>query len=476
MVQFFQLPQQPQARLAEQMGLGLGQGVNQIAQQQYQRGILQKALGQIKDSAIQGASPLDITLNTMQAIAGIPGAERYAAALIPMIQEQAAAQRAQKFGLPGMETPSPQAPRERERMVPPPGRAPLPGFMGQPATQGQAFPTAKMAETGPGAAPSPATTMEEEPLLSPQQQNALAMKRSAEKTANGQPTTPEKEMQEILASEARKEKHNTLVRAEKEKIAASQREYGERAVSYLEKHFPEKGKYMLTDTMRVAFEKLGEDVSRSGMSEAERNQFLAKKAENFKNAIVTVDTDLDAPRLQNTIHRGLTGKYKNLEQASQDLKSSLKPLLDLGLYDVAREMLQQKGYGIEERDMIVNPLNGRSVASIENLPSITKGRPVAKQGVIGVEIKKMTDGEKENLKNSILDLKKNEPNFSLALARKAYEDKGYTWRDFKNVLNELLDSDQLKLEDDQRNQLGDLSTPPLNFLEKMLHSINIVGR
>ena len=89
MVQFFNLPQQPADRLAEQAGQNFGQGVNELAQQQYRRGMLQeslqKAKGIINDPNV---SISDKMLSLMETSAGIPGSEKYIGPLAELLYKQ----------------------------------------------------------------------------------------------------------------------------------------------------------------------------------------------------------------------------------------------------------------------------------------------------------------------------------------------------------------------------------------------------
>lgn len=88
-----------QVRSQEQLLSGLEKALtqaNQFAteQQQYQRdrGRLQQALGQVSDTAKPGSTPLQTTLSFLNAMAGIPGSERYVAQVLPQIISQAQAQ------------------------------------------------------------------------------------------------------------------------------------------------------------------------------------------------------------------------------------------------------------------------------------------------------------------------------------------------------------------------------------------------
>lgn len=79
--------------LGMQAGQALQQGLQQAGQTQYQRGLLQEALGKVKDIAApkqgQKTSPLDLSLAFLEATAGIPGAEKYVGTVLPMILNQA---------------------------------------------------------------------------------------------------------------------------------------------------------------------------------------------------------------------------------------------------------------------------------------------------------------------------------------------------------------------------------------------------
>jgi len=88
-----------QVRSQEQLLGGLEKALNQanqfaVEQQQYQRdrGRLQEALGKVSETAKPGSTPLQTTLSFLNAMAGIPGSERYVAQVLPQIINQAQAQ------------------------------------------------------------------------------------------------------------------------------------------------------------------------------------------------------------------------------------------------------------------------------------------------------------------------------------------------------------------------------------------------
>lgn len=450
--------------IGSQIGQNLHETLPGAVQQGYNRGQLQNSLSEIqKIAGNQDSSPLDITLAAMKAGAGIPGSERYLGALIPELVKFAEARRAQNVQLPGEN----QGQRQREPMEQNiQGQVQqLPQFLNKPQQENKFFPSNIGAQESPGNLPQPATTGQVVPLLTPSEKRKEAKRLSQESTKQGIPLTPVQALEEVNKSEEDKRLHNQSVENERKQRVASQENYGEKAIKALEKVHSGA-----TDEQKAIFGKKGEEAASRGDSEAEIDRYLAKEAVKFKNAMVNTEKDMSAPRLHNMIGRAANGTYKDLKQAGDDLRSHLKPLLDLGLYDTARNLLSNQGYGPEERDAIINPLNERANIALNRIPSVKK---IFKPGLGGSYSNEPVN--LNNIKEGLLELKKADPNFSLPLARKAFEDKNYDWRSFKDALNEL-ESEGFKLEDDQQSQRGILDTPPLSSLEQILHNLNLIGR
>ena len=462
--------------IGEKTGAALQDVLPGAIQQAQNRTMLQNSLDEIKKIASNpNSSPLDIQLAAMKAGAGIPGSEKYLGQLIPELVRFAEARRSQNTPQAGEVGTKAGMPRMHEPVEGMPQRPQLPGFLGQQQDTSQFFPTNVGVQGGPGNVPQAATTGVKSPLRTPKEMTQDAKTLASERTKSGIPTTPKEALEDIKADEEVKKLHNKAVDEELSQRREGQKTYGERAVSELRKVFP-KDKPP-TSEQETIFEKIGEEASKRGESEADINRYLAKEAIKFRNAMVNVEKDLSAPRLQNLIGRAINGTYKDFEKAGADLRSNLQPILDLGLYETARGLLEQKGYGPEEREMIINPLSEREKTIINQLPS---AKPITKMtkmpGVPGIgQVSERQPIDLQNVKSALIDLKKVDPNFSLVLARKAFEDRGYDWRSFKDALNEL-ESEGFKLEDDQRDQRGILDTPPLNKLEQILQGLNLIGR
>ena len=448
------------------IGADVGQALQQVIpgavkeRNERERGLgaidqLQKELANAKGdiSKILPAAARAVSLNPSLQKSGI----------IEHALKMAQAQRSGNVSLPG-ENPSAQnaqQPNQQQNFQPPV----LPGMKTQ---QSPFFPTNIGPQGGPGNLPQAATSGEKKPLLNREQQIQEARQLQKQLNDNQIPTTLPEALAQVQAAEAEKKLMNDEIEKERKERVLSQRDYGQKAAEQLTKAYKEA-----TPEQLAVFKKFGEEEAAKGNSEADIERSIAKKVVQFKNAMVNVENDLSAPRSYNRIQRGLNGDYKDLQQAGSDLRKHLQPLLDLGLYDTARDLLQKKGYGLEEREAIINPLSERGITALNKVPK-TRGEGWF-QPIKGGVPSNLPPMNPENIKQGLRDLKQADPNFSLALARKVFEDKGYDWRSFKDALNEL-EQEGFKLEDDQQTQRGYLDTPPLNKLDEFLEGLNLIGR
>ena len=284
--------------IGEQLGGQISQNLPGAVQQGMNRGQLQQSLDAIKNlSKDPNASPLDTLLAVMKAGAGIPGSEKYLGVLAPELIKFSEARRAQGIRQPGQEGLEQTGQRQQ-----------LPDFMqqsGQPSQAQQTdqfFPSNMGAQQAPGNLPQAATTGQIVPLLTPAQKRAEALRLSKESTAAAIPLTPSQAMEEVNKTEEDKREHNKTVEDERKQRVGSQQEYGQRAVKELQKVHSTS-----TPEQQAIFQKIGEQQAGQGKSEADINRYLAKEATKFKNAIVNVEKDLSAPRIQNEIQRKFQG-------------------------------------------------------------------------------------------------------------------------------------------------------------------------
>ena len=463
------------------IGAQIGQNVQQVlpgaVQQGYNRGQLQNSLDAIKSiSKDPNASQLDITLAAIKAGAGIPGSERYLAQLIPLLSKQAEAAKTQNIQYPGEDpTIQPQAQGISTQGQQPPGFMQSPG-QPQQDQQNAFFPTNIGPQGGPGQVPQAATSGTKQPLLSTSERIAESKKLSKQLTDNGILTTPREALEMVDKNEDDKKLRNAEIDTELDQRITGQKTYGTKAVNYLRNAFPkpkEGEPSFITDEMEAIFAKKGEEASTTGKSEAEIDRYLANEAKNFRNAVVNVEKSISAPRLLDHIGKAFNNNFKDFNEAASDIRGHLEPLLKEGLFDTARNLLSKHGYGPEEIEAIIHPLSVQSDSILNQLPSV--------KGFSGFR-DRASHINPQNVKDALLQMRKADPNFSLLLARKGFEDKGYDWRDFKNAFNQLinetkdLEINPFPLTDDQKIQSGMLDTPPLSTLETILKGLDLGGR
>jgi hypothetical protein len=444
--------------IMDQLGQGLSQTLPQAAQQRSNRDALQSGLGNIKNIANNpNASNLDVILSTLQATAGIPGSERYVAQIIPEMLRQVESNRGPKTPLTGETQQRNREPIEQIQQI---QELPQRNF-----GENRFFPSNQGPAGGPGHIPQEATTGQKQPLLSPSELPTAAKQLQADRKAAGIPMTLPEAMAEVKAFEADKKIHNKAVDDELKQQVGAQTDYGQKAVDQLRKVYPEA-----TPEVESVFQKFGEEEAKKGKSEAEINRSLATKAKNFSDQIAAIKKDASAPRLFNSIGRAANGTYKDLESSIEDLRVKLKPILDMGLYDTARNLVSGLDYYPEEVEMTVNPLAEREKVLLNKVPKIKMGNSKNPSFLNPEPIR-----DQESVKSALTDLKNANPNFSLVLGRKALEDKGYDWRMYKDALNEL-QQQGFELTDDQRKQMEILDSPPLSGLQRILHDMKIIGR
>ncbi len=473
----------PNVNAGSILGSALGQGIQTGAQKgldyQVNRSRLQNALGSLQNLPAN-ATPFELASQLMSATSGIPGAERYVGQLFPLLLQQLQAKQSQQVPHPA-ELPGQMQPAQRQE---------LPQYgQGTPLAQGeqqgnQFFPTNLGGQQGPGNAPQAATSGQARQVYSPEELIPQARQLAQTRTAAGIPTTVQDAFKEVSAINDENKNHNDLVEKERIQRVNAQREYGEKASASLLKVMPDA-----TEEQQAIFKKIGEKESAGSetRSEADIDRTIAKAATKFKNDISNVKNDLSAPRSYNYFQRKFLGKEKDFEQASKDLRLKLKPLLDQGLYDTSRNILQELGYYPEERESIINPLDERSLSTLNLIPEAQKQKKINKRqgisaanfggpgsGFIGT-VDSYNPKQIEDVRQGIQDVLQFNPNASLVLLRKKLEDKGYDWRIFKDILNDMVGK-EITLTDDQQNQVQYLGTPPLDNLDKILHGLNLIGR
>ena len=471
----------PRPSIGAALGAGLAQGIPQAGQ----RIQLSNALNQVRGLANQpNVSPFDLAASLMEATAGIPGAERYVGQLYPLLLQEIQSRQgvnlsaAGDTGQPKLRPESFQPTQEGSFSKIPVEFGQISGKAQRPQTPlqqvseqtGQFFPTNLGPQGEIGNLPQEVTGGQKRPVLSISELNNEARRIVNERRKLKIPITFPEALKEVKEANEENKAFNREVEDERKNRIAAQKTYGDFAATKLKEVFPNA-----TPEQQAIFKKIGENKAAEGKSEADIERTIAKEATNFANTISNIRTDLSAPRTYNQLHRKFLGNQKDFESAANDLKVKIKPLLDLGLYDTARNLLSELGYYPEERESVINPLSEKVNTTLSLVPKAKKRTEIGKS-MIDIPQQTYAPNQIANIIEGIKDSFDKDGNVSLVLLRKGFEDKGYDWRIFKDALNSLVQNQDIKLNGDQRDQLKYLDQPPLNALEKILHSVNLIGR
>jgi hypothetical protein len=263
---------------------------------------------------------------------------------------------------------------------------------------------------------------------------------------------------------------NNNARRDNQEIKSKQTEYGNKYVEKLENVMPNAD-----DEIISLFKKKGENGFAEGKTEGEIDEDASKEARIFKNNLSNLDKEL--PKL-------FSNKAFD-EKNITSIKNKIQPLLDEGLFDTAREALNKAGGYPEQIEKIVSNLGEipkKIISTYEKQSRPEKSWWESTQENLGnmfdTEYKHQktpyAPEQMEVIKNNIKDVLTQDPAANLVLLREAYLDKDVEWDEFKDIVNELALKGEIKLNDDQFNQLGStLDNPPLKGLETILKNLRI---
>ena len=255
-------------------------------------------------------------------------------------------------------------------------------------------------------------------------------------------------------------KENELLKGDIE----ARSKYTQLADAYLTKAYPNA-----SDEMRASFERLAENLAFEGKTESQIKKELAAKASQFAEITRNVKQVYNRQSGLSKFKKYIEGKSLTLDQQITALQKQLKPLLDMGLYNEARGIAKEAGFGAEETERALSSLNDVALSSIKQLPDFTK--QVAKERR---PFAQLNPQQYETFKSNLDQVLEEDPKANLILLRMEYMKKGVDWKSFNDAAQDALRGKTLSRK--QQEELALLSQPPLGLLDELLYKAGLRGK
>lgn len=337
----------------------------------------------------------------------------------------------------------------------PPNKSPKSSELGFDQKDGK---TVENVKTSKGQRNVPVT----KPLMNLEQMQQKAHENGEIKRSQGIPTTDQDELDKLISI-------RNVAEAENQQIKNKQIEYGNKYVEKLGNVMPDA-----KDEVISVFKKKGENGYLEGKTEGEIDSDAAAQATKFKN-------DIHNTTIKVKKHLGKGSFDKNINS----IKNDVQPMLDDGLYDTVRGILDEAGGYPEQIEKVISNLSEvtkKNLSSFEKQnrrdeswwDRVSSGQSAKPQEGYDSYKTPYAPEQMEVVRNNIKDVLTQDPAANLVLLREAYKNKDVEWDEFKDILNELFIKGEIELSPDQQNQLSStLDNPPLEGLGKILKNLRI---
>ncbi len=469
----------PRAMQAGQIGqaLGIGVGKNFVDPQQLvQRNVLSKAFQKFRGmSQDPNASQLDLSMNFLESIAGIPGSEKYAGAVLPLILKNAGAQRGAGVVQPGQEMPQPGQPI--------------------PMQQGQAQPIQIQQQESPSQSPttrpSSAQFLQQAAqqnmnLPDPDQENPNLFAGTLEPTAFGMGPIPKtysaEAIQQLRSEDMRAgfpeapraqmaEQYNDLSRKEIQ-------DYTQAATTHA--NLQNAAAARQEEFRKVLSDHIGNDKTDLAIAEsiAQRPEYRNIANDNIRADKVAKETKLIGREYNSFKEASARPSPFGINRESYEknfdyLEENAKPLLANGVpRDVIDKMLENNGWTTVEREQIMNPLGQKLLGEMKALPQVPmQGWFDTAPGAKGFQeqaSKKWENFLQKAIKPGKKDTHKLDtmtPGTSLLLLQNEYMKRGGSWQDFAVMVQNLKKEGRISLDGYQNTEMNKLIERPVNHLD-----------
>jgi len=230
-----------------------------------------------------------------------------------------------------------------------------------------------------------------------------------------------------------------------------------------------------SEEMSSAFSRLATSLIKQGKTESQIRKELASEASKLAQVENNVKNIYKRQKGLPKILNYLSRTEKELPKQIIELKNNLKTVLDKGLYEEARRIAKEAGYGAEETELAIGNLSENAKKTIAKMPSFEK---FEKRGAPPVNFltKKITPEQYNEFESNLNDVLQDDPYANLILLRSDYMKKGVDWRSFNDAVNKIIDEKGIDLTRKQQEELATVSQPPLSVLDQLLYDFGLRGK
>jgi len=230
-----------------------------------------------------------------------------------------------------------------------------------------------------------------------------------------------------------------------------------------------------SEEMSSAFSRLATSLIKQGKTESQIRKELASEASKLAQVENNVKNIYKRQKGLPKILNYLSRTEKELPKQIIELKNNLKTVLDKGLYEEARRIAKEAGYGAEETELAIGNLSENAKKTIAKMSSFEK---FEKRGAPPVNFltKKITPEQYNEFESNLNDVLQDDPYANLILLRSDYMKKGVDWRSFNDAVNKIIDEKGIDLTRKQQEELATVSQPPLSVLDQLLYDFGLRGK
>ena len=300
------------------------------------------------------------------------------------------------------------------------------------------------------------------------------------RNAMGQPATYDEVLAEKVAANERAIKEQARLQPysdlAKDTLAKAFKVYSEKKDWKKEDY-----ERMPSQEVFAAFSKYATDLAFAGVTPAQIEKKLAEVAGAWSSAYDNIQKTGARQSGFKKLNAYLSGTSKTLPEQISFLSQQLKPFTDFGLFQEARKLAKEAGYGAEETALALEKIGVAGVNEpaqeiLAKLPDYTRkmaGRRIEESIRAQTPLK---PEQKNEFESNLYDVLDNDPNASLVLLRSKYMKKGVPWKDFKDAVYQYNDTHQVPLTRKRQDELAIINEPPLSVLDELMYQFGLIGK